>query len=121
MRFPKPDGQLIESWLKSLFAFVIGSLPLLLHFLALCYLPAFHREVRATLNYVWTYHIADSGVTVGLAYYLVMAFFLWQTRWLSWRGANMIWDEFDLFGANSVPHATGVAVRNLPGAEEVGS
>ncbi len=66
------------------------AMPLSLYIFALVYLPQFHHFVRALIGNGWTYHIADSGVTIGLAYYLVLAFLLWRARLTPYRWASKL-------------------------------
>ncbi len=82
--------------LKNLRGIVVGALcmtPFALQILSYMSLPFFHVAIRGKLDFVWRYHIADSSVTVGLAYYILLAFILWQTKRTGWNATSYLMDE----------------------------
>lgn len=109
--------------LLAVFLMALGTLPVVAHFAAVfIYLPQFHHFVREELDPIWRYHIADSSVTVGLAYYLIVLFLLWQSRWVGWRASyyffNRVLDYFcdsplHKFNRGGVGQSDGAAVEEI--------
>lgn len=85
--------QLLKT-LQACGALLAAAVPMMIQLAGFLYLPTFHRGARYVLAEEWTYRIADSGVTVGLAYYALLLFVIWQTRWLGWKGGQYVMDLF---------------------------
>lgn len=69
----------------ALLCFTLCFIPMVIHILLFIYLPDIHHFLHQQYGDIWRYHIADSSVTVGLAYYLLMCFLLWKSRWFGWK------------------------------------
>lgn len=89
----KPNWKLLLKAVLLIVAKICSTVPLVLQILFFIYLPSIHRHIRVALDEVWRYHIADSAVTVGLAYYLLMAFFIWQTRYVFYKASRYVWRD----------------------------